>query len=57
MTTTVFNDCPATHHSVERVEMWIGKIKASYLHTFGSEIEPIILCNNGVCEYALESEK
>lgn len=49
MTTKVFNDCPATFHSVEMVELWIARIDA-----LEGEPEPVILCNDGVCEYALE---
>lgn len=53
MTTKVFNDCPATFHSVEMVELWIARFTSMSLE---GESLPVILCNNGVCEYALESE-
>lgn len=55
MTTKVFNDCPATHHTVEMVELWIARING--ISSLKGESIPFILCNNGVCEYALEEQE
>jgi hypothetical protein len=53
MTTTVFNDRPATFDTIQRIEEW--KVAAD--DYYANHSEAVILCNNGKGEYALEETK
>lgn len=53
MRTTIFNDKPATHDSIEKIEQWIIAANDYY----ANHSEAIIICNDGKGLYALEDIK
>lgn len=53
MKTTIFNDKPATHDTIERIEQW----KAVADDYYANHSEAVVICNNGGGQYALETIK
>lgn len=48
--TTIFNDHPATHDTIEKIEQWVKTANEYY----ANHSEAVIICNDGKGLYALE---
>lgn len=51
--TTIFNDHPATHDTIEKIEQWVKNANEYY----ANHSEAVIICNDGKGLYALEDLK
>lgn len=51
--TTIFNDHPATHDTIEKIEQWVKNANEYY----ADHSEAVIVCNDGNGFYALEDLK
>lgn len=51
--TTIFNDHPATHDTIEKIEQWVNDANEYY----ANNSEAVIICNDGKGLYAFEDLK